>query len=90
MGFTESFASNTRVWYRREIINLAERWLNTIESDGLYFEEWFNFLSENFPNKIFFKRDITYETISILLIEFMPRNAINLYVKFNFTFGNFC
>ena len=29
----------TRDWHRRGIINLTERWLKTIESDGLYFEE---------------------------------------------------
>ena len=46
----------TRDPKRRGIINLTERWLNTIEPDGLYFEEWFNFLSENIPNKILFKK----------------------------------
>ena len=35
----EFFASKTRDWYRRGIINLAERWFKTIESEGLYFEE---------------------------------------------------
>ena len=39
VDLTESIASITRDWYRREIINLAERWLKTIESDGLYFEQ---------------------------------------------------
>ena len=39
VGLTEFFTSKTRHWYRRGIINLAERWLKTIESDGLYFEE---------------------------------------------------
>ena len=38
VGFTKFLASETRDRYRREIINLAERWLKTIESDGLYFE----------------------------------------------------
>ena len=36
-------------------VGLAERWLKTTESDGLYFEEQFNFLSENIP-KIFFQK----------------------------------
>ena len=40
----------------RGIINLAERWLKIIVSDGLFFEEQFNFLSENIPNKILFKK----------------------------------
>ena len=39
MGVTEFFVSKTWDWYRRGIINLAERWLKTIESDDLYFEE---------------------------------------------------
>ena len=30
-------------------VGLAERWLRTIESDGLYFEEQFHFLSESIP-----------------------------------------
>ena len=41
-----------RDWYRHGIINLAERLLKTIESDGLYIEELFYFLSENITNKI--------------------------------------
>ena len=39
VGLTEFFASKTRDWYSHWIINVAERWLKTIESDGLYFEE---------------------------------------------------
>ena len=39
VDLTEFFASKTRDWYRREIINLAERRLKTIESGELYFEE---------------------------------------------------
>lgn len=39
VGLAEFFASKTRNWYRRGIMNLAERWLKTIESNGLYFEE---------------------------------------------------
>ena len=46
VGLTELFASKTRDWYRRGIINHAERWLKTLESDGHYFEEWFNLLSQ--------------------------------------------
>ena len=38
VGLTEFFASKIRDWYRRGIINLAERWLRTIECDGRYFE----------------------------------------------------
>ena len=47
VGLTEFFASKTGEWYRREIINLTKRWLQTIESDGLYFEVYFNFMSQN-------------------------------------------
>ena len=39
VSLNEFFTSKTRDWYRRGIINLAERWLKMIESDGLYFEE---------------------------------------------------
>ena len=39
VGLTEFFASKTRDWYRREKINLAERWYKTIESDDPYFEK---------------------------------------------------
>ena len=39
VGFTEFFASKIRDWYLHGIINLAERWLKTTESDGLNFEE---------------------------------------------------
>ena len=56
LGLVEFFASKTRYWYRRGIINLAERWLKTLESEGLFFEERFNFLSEIIPNKILFKK----------------------------------
>ena len=34
-----SFASKTRDRYLCAIINFSERWLKTIQSDGLYFEE---------------------------------------------------
>ena len=37
VDLTEFFASENRDWYPRRIINLAERWLIMIESDGLYF-----------------------------------------------------
>ena len=50
---TEFFALKTTDCYRRGIINLAERWLKTIESDDLCFEEYFKFLSENIPNYFF-------------------------------------
>ena len=53
----------TRNSYRREIINLAEIWPKTIESDGLCFEEWFNFLSEDIPNKIFVKKHYLWDCI---------------------------
>ena len=46
VGLAEFFASNTRTSSSRDN-NLAERWFKIIESDGLYFEELFNFLSEN-------------------------------------------
>ena len=39
VDLTEFFASDTRDWCLRVIIILAERWLNAIDSDGLYFEE---------------------------------------------------
>lgn len=38
-GVTEFFASKPPEWYRRGIENLAERWLQVIENDGLYFAE---------------------------------------------------
>ena len=39
VGLAEFYAPKTGDWYRSAIINLAEIWLKTIESDGLYFEE---------------------------------------------------
>ena len=54
VGLAEFFVSKTSAWYRRGIINPAERWLKTIESGGLYFEEYFNLLSENILNEILF------------------------------------
>ena len=56
VDLTKFFASKTRDWYRRGIINLAERFPKTIESDGVYFEEECSFLSENIPNKILLKK----------------------------------
>jgi histone-lysine N-methyltransferase SETMAR len=38
-GIREFFASKDREWYRRGIEQLADRWLNVINADGLYFEE---------------------------------------------------
>ena len=39
VGLTKLFASKNKDWYRRGIINLAQRWFKIIESEGLYFEE---------------------------------------------------
>jgi histone-lysine N-methyltransferase SETMAR len=39
MGCRKFFGSKYKVWYRRGIELLAERWFQTIESNGLYFEE---------------------------------------------------
>ena len=39
VGLTEFFASKIRERYRRGKINIGERLLKIIESDGLYFEE---------------------------------------------------
>ena len=39
VSLTEFFATKTRDWCHRGIINLSKRWLKTMESDGLYFEE---------------------------------------------------
>jgi hypothetical protein len=39
MGCREFFASKEKAWYRRGIELLAERWVQAIESNGLYFEE---------------------------------------------------
>jgi hypothetical protein len=39
MGCCEFFASKDKAWYRRLIDLLAERWVQTIESNGLYSEE---------------------------------------------------
>ena len=39
VGLTDLYASKTRDWYHLGIINLTERWLKTIESDCLLFEE---------------------------------------------------
>ena len=38
-GCREFFASHDKAWYRRGIEQLAERWVRTIEHDGLYFDE---------------------------------------------------
>ena len=38
-GIREFFASKDREWYRRRIEQLADRWLNVVNADGLYFEE---------------------------------------------------
>jgi histone-lysine N-methyltransferase SETMAR len=37
-GCREFFASKDKEWYKRGIEQLGERWLRTIESNGLYFE----------------------------------------------------
>ena len=37
-GCREFFASKAKEWYRQGIKQLADRWLQTIESNGLYFE----------------------------------------------------
>ena len=50
------WASPNSSHQKPETGTVAERWIKTIESDGLYFEEQFNFLSENIPNKILFKK----------------------------------
>jgi hypothetical protein len=39
MGCREYFASKDKVWYRRGIELLVERWVQIIESNDLYFEE---------------------------------------------------
>jgi histone-lysine N-methyltransferase SETMAR len=39
MGCREYFASKEKAWYRRGIEPLAERWVKTIKSNDLYFEE---------------------------------------------------
>jgi hypothetical protein len=39
MGCREFFASKEKAWHRRGIELLTERWVQTIESNGLYFEE---------------------------------------------------
>ena len=70
VDLTEFFASKTRDWYRREIINLAERWLKTIESDCLYFEEYSSlFCQKTFQVKFCFK-NITYVTLSVIVYKF--------------------
>jgi hypothetical protein len=38
IGYREFFASKDNAWYRRGIELLAERWVQTIKSNGLYFE----------------------------------------------------
>jgi histone-lysine N-methyltransferase SETMAR len=38
-GCRQFFASKERDWYRRGIEQLAERWVRTIEHNGLYFDE---------------------------------------------------
>ena len=38
-GCREFFASHDKAWYRRGTEQLAERWVRTIEHDGLYFDE---------------------------------------------------
>ena len=37
-GCGEFFASKDKEWYRRGIEELSNRWVQTIESNGLYFE----------------------------------------------------
>jgi hypothetical protein len=39
MGCRDFFSSKDKAWYRRGIELLAEKWVQTIESNGLYFEE---------------------------------------------------
>ena len=38
-GCRQFFASHDKSWYRHGIEQLAERWVRTIEHDGLYFDE---------------------------------------------------
>ena len=37
-GCREFFASKNKEWYRGGIVQLADRWLQTVDSNGLYFE----------------------------------------------------
>ena len=77
VGFTEFFVSKTRDWYRRGIVNIAERWLKTIESDFPYFEEYINFLSESIPNKILFKKHYLWDSNHIIFITNYTRCRVS-------------
>ena len=37
-GCREFFASKNKEWYRGGIVQLADRWLQTVDSNGFYFE----------------------------------------------------
>ena len=39
MGYGEFFVSKSKDWYLNGIKQWAERWVRTIEHNGLYFEE---------------------------------------------------
>ena len=65
VGLTEFFASKTRDWSRRGIINLAEIWLKTIESDVSTLRSSSISCQKTFQIKFCLKNYITYETVSV-------------------------
>jgi hypothetical protein len=61
------FASKDKEWFYQAFKELAEKWVKTIEHEGLYFECLIAFILYVSANKSFhFESDIIYETSSVI------------------------
>jgi hypothetical protein len=65
----ELFASKDTEWFHQAFKELGEKWVKTIEHEGLYFEYCITFILYVLANKSFhFESDIIYGTPSVGLI----------------------
>jgi hypothetical protein len=60
MGCHEFFASKDKAWYSHGIELLTERWVQTVELNGLYFEELSSFAVVIWMFKVLIKKRKTY------------------------------
>jgi hypothetical protein len=49
----EYFASKDKKWFYQAFKELAEKWVKTIEHEGLHFEQWITFILYSLANKMF-------------------------------------
>ena len=75
VGLTEFFASKIIDWHRRGITNLAERWLKTIESEGLStLKSSLISCQKTSQIKFCLKNDIICERVSVRVQEFVLKS----------------